>query len=176
MAATPIRNWAAPPRKCSFASGHYLNPGPWRIPYHHRTLLHYCKPFGVALEPFIQFNHNAFVHSTDAFGGKPVRYREAAADFEGNVAELLGKAIDQKALDAELTAEDRDKLKEALRGWGMLDKDMRYKANLMSSEHRGYERPPGGGVNGAPIPSQPFAFHDVLNSPGLEEHGLLHEP
>jgi len=110
-----------------FASGHYLNPGPWRIPHHHRTLLHYCKAFGVQLEPFIQFNHNCFVHSADAFGGKPVRYREAAADFEGNVAELLGKAIDQKALDSELTQEDREKLMEALRGWGMLDKDMRYK-------------------------------------------------
>ncbi len=90
-------------QKVSFDKGHYLNPGPWRIPYHHRTLLHYCKAFGVALEPFIQFNHNAFVHSADAFGGKPVRYREAAADFEGNIAELLGKAIDQKALDSELT-------------------------------------------------------------------------
>ena len=48
-------------QKVQFASGHYLNPGPWRIPYHHRTLLHYCKAFGVQLEPFIQFNHNAFV-------------------------------------------------------------------------------------------------------------------
>jgi monoamine oxidase len=147
-----------------FSQGHYLNPGPWRIPYHHRTLLHYCKQFGVALEPFIQFNHNAFVHNANAFGGKPVRYREAAADFEGNVAELLGKAIDQKALDAELTAEDKDKLKEALRGWGMLDKDMKYKSNLMSSEHRGYDRPPGGGVNGEPIPSKLFDFKDVVAS------------
>ena len=55
-----------------FQPGNYLNPGPWRIPHHHRTLLHYCKQFGVKLEPFIQFNHNAFVHSADAFGGKPV--------------------------------------------------------------------------------------------------------
>jgi monoamine oxidase len=151
-------------QKVGFAPGNYLNPGPWRIPYHHRTLLHYCKAFGVALEPFIQFNHNAFVHSKDAFGGKPVRYREAAADFEGNVAELLGKAIDQKALDADLTPEDREKLLEALRGWGMLDKDMKYKSNLLSSEHRGYDRPPGGGVNGEPIPSTVFDFHDVLDS------------
>ncbi|HYS46218.1 MAG TPA: FAD-dependent oxidoreductase, partial [Rhizomicrobium sp.] len=151
-------------QKIGFAKSHYLNPGPWRIPHHHRTLLHYCKAFGVALEPFIQFNHNCFVHSADAFGGKPVRYREAAADFEGNVAELLGKAVDQKALDGELSTEDREKLMEALRGWGMLDKDMRYKTNLLSAEHRGYDRPPGGGVNGAPIPSQTFAFHDVLNS------------
>ena len=116
----------------------------------------------MALEPFIQFNHNAYVHNADAFGGKPVRYREAAADFEGNVAELLGKAIDQKALDAELTAEDKDKLKEALRGWGMLDKDMKYKSNLLSAEHRGYDRPPGGGVNGAPIPSDLFPFREVV--------------
>ena len=73
-----------------FAKGNYLNPGPWRIPHHHRTLLHYCKAFGVALEPFIQFNHNAYVHSTEAFGGAPQRFRSLAADFEGNVAELLG--------------------------------------------------------------------------------------
>src|SRR5471032_719208 len=151
-------------QKVGYAPGHYLNPGPWRIPYHHRTLLHYCKQFGVALEPFIQFNHNAFVHNAAAFGGKPVRYREAAADFEGNVAELLGKAIDQKALDSDLTGEDKEKLKEALRGWGMLDKDMKYKSNLMTSEHRGYDRPPGGGVDGAPIPSKLFDFKDVVAS------------
>jgi len=151
-------------QKVGFAEGNYMNPGPWRIPHHHRTLLHYCKQFGVQLEPFIQFNHAAYVHSTDAFGSQPKRYREVAADFEGNVAELLGKAIDQKALDSDVTAEDKEKLKEALRGWGMLDKDMKYKTGLISSEHRGYERPPGGGVDGAPIPSNVFDFHDVLAS------------
>ena len=147
-----------------FAPGNYLNPGPWRIPHHHRTLLHYCKAFGVKLEPFIQFNHNAYVHNADAFGGTPKRFKALAADFEGNVAELLAKAIDQKSLDTALTAEDRDRLKEALRDWGMLDKDMRYAKNLRSAEHRGYERPPGGGVNGQPIASDPYAFHDVLDS------------
>ena len=65
---------------CNFAPGNYLNPGPWRIPHHHRTLLHYCKALGVELEPFIQMNHNAFVHRTKAFGGKPQRYRELAVD------------------------------------------------------------------------------------------------
>jgi monoamine oxidase len=151
-------------QKVGFRPGNYLNPGPWRIPHHHRTLLHYCKAFGVALEPFIQFNHNAYVHNTEAFGGRPQRFKTLAADYEGHVAELLGKAIDQKALDAQVTPEDRDRLKEALREWGMLDKDMRYTKNLGSSEHRGFDRPGGGGVNGAPIPSKPFAFHDVLDS------------
>ncbi len=147
-----------------FQPGNYLNPGPWRIPHHHRTLLHYCKAFGVQLEPFIQFNHNAYVHQQDAFGGKPQRFKALAADFEGNVAELLGKAINQRALDGAATPEDLDRLKEALREWGMLDKDMRYVKGLRASEHRGYDRPGGGGVNGAPIPSEPFAFKDVLDS------------
>jgi len=151
-------------QKVGFAPGNYLNPGPWRIPHHHRTLLHYCKAFNVELQPFIQFNHNAYVHNTDAFGGKPQRFKALAADFEGNVAELLGKALDQKSLDASVTAEDRDRLKEALREWGMLDGDMKYAKNLRSSEHRGFDRPPGGGVNGAPTPSDVFALKDVLDS------------
>ncbi len=150
-------------QKVGFQPGNYLNPGPWRIPHHHRTLLHYCKQFGVALEPFIQFNHNTYVHSSEAFGGKPVRFKAAAADFEGNVAELLAKSVNQKALDQAVSAEDRDRLLEALKGWGMLDKDYAYAKGLRSSAHRGYERPPGGGVDGAPIPSELYGLHDVLD-------------
>jgi monoamine oxidase len=151
-------------QKVQFQPGNYLNPGPWRIPHNHRTILHYCKAFGVPLEPFIQLNHNAYVHNADAFNGKPQRFGTLAADFEGNVAELLGKAVDQKALDQQLTLEDRDRLREALREWGMLDKNMHYVKNLRSSWHRGYDRPAGGGVNGAPTPSEPYAFKDVLDS------------
>src|ERR1700709_61971 len=44
---------------CGFDQGLYLNPGPWRIPYHHRALLDYCKRLGVAMEPFIQVHRNA---------------------------------------------------------------------------------------------------------------------
>src|SRR5437867_5996700 len=47
---------------CEFADGLYINPGPWRIPYHHRALLDYCRRLNVALEPFNQLNHNAFLH------------------------------------------------------------------------------------------------------------------
>ncbi|MBB6226369.1 monoamine oxidase [Polymorphobacter multimanifer] len=151
-------------QKVGFAPGNYLNPGPWRIPYHHRTLLHYCKAFGVALEPFIQLNHQALVHNSKAFGGKPMPYRDLSADFEGNVAELLGKAIDNRGLDSQFSAEDQDKLKEALRTWGLLDKDMRYVKGNRSSRRRGFERPSGGGVDGSPIPSDPLPFKDVLDS------------
>ena len=66
-------------QQVGFAKGNYLNPGAWRIPYHHRTILHYCKAFGVALEPFMQLNHQALVHNSKAFGGKPQRSRALAA-------------------------------------------------------------------------------------------------
>ncbi len=86
-------------QKCEFDAGLYLNPGPWRIPYHHYAILDYCRRFGVTLEPFIQLNHNAYLHSTNAFGGKPQRIREIKADFDGGVAELLAKATKKGALD-----------------------------------------------------------------------------
>ena len=82
-----------------FDPGQYINPGPWRLPYHHRGILHYCRRLGVALEPFTQVNYNAYVHSTEAFGGKPQRYRQVQADFHGHVAELLAKCTKQNALD-----------------------------------------------------------------------------
>ncbi len=66
---------------CGFEEGLYLNPGPWRIPYHHRALLDYCKRLGVALEPFIQLNHNALLHASNAFAGKPQRIRDIKADL-----------------------------------------------------------------------------------------------
>src|ERR1700732_3095291 len=56
---------------CGFEQDLYINPGPWRIPYHHRAILDYCKRLGVTLEPFVQLNHNAFLHATNAFGGTP---------------------------------------------------------------------------------------------------------
>ena len=34
-------------QRCEFDPGLYLNPGPWRIPYHHHAILDYCRRFGV---------------------------------------------------------------------------------------------------------------------------------
>src|SRR5712671_943016 len=53
---------------CEFERGLYINPGPWRIPYHHHAILDYCRRLGVAMEPFIQLNHNALLHASKAFG------------------------------------------------------------------------------------------------------------
>jgi monoamine oxidase len=147
---------------CTFEKGEYLNPGPWRIPYHHRAVLSYAHRLNVPLEPFIQVNYNAYVHSPRAWNGKPQRYRHVQADFQGHVAELLAKATSKGALDDAVTTEDRQKLIEGLRAWGALDRDYRYVAGTTSSDHRGYEVEPGGGLMPAAVPSQPLAFDDLI--------------
>src|SRR6201996_701476 len=116
-------------QSCAFEQGHYFNPGPWRIPYHHYAVLDSCRQLGVALEPFIQLNHNALLHGASAFGGKPQRIRDIKTDFQGHVSELLAKATQQGKLDEAVSAEDKAVLLQALRSWGVLDKNYAYSAN-----------------------------------------------
>jgi len=149
---------------CEFEPGLYINPGPWRIPYHHRALLDYCKRLGVALEPFIQLNHNALLHAAGAFGGVPQRIRDIKTDFQGQVSELLAKATQQGGLDEAVSKEDREILLQALRSWGALDANYAYKANLVSGDFRGYARAPGGGLGAAPVPGEPVQLSDILKS------------
>src|SRR6266571_7154819 len=149
---------------CEFESGLYVNPGPWRIPYHHRALLDYCKRLGVALEPFIQLNYNALIHASRAFGGAPQRIRAIKADFQGQVSELLAKVTQQGKLDEAMTREDQEVLLQALRSWGALDRDYKYKANLISAGFRGYARDPGGGLDAIPLSGDPLALSEILKS------------
>jgi len=149
---------------CEFESGLYINPGPWRIPYHHRALLDYCKRLGVSLEPFIQLNYNALIHSSRAFDGAPQRIRAVKADFQGQVSELLAKVTQQGKLDEAVTKEDQEVLLQALRSWGALDRDYKYKANLISAGFRGYARDPGGGLDAIPLSGDPLALSEILKS------------
>jgi monoamine oxidase len=149
---------------CRFDKDHYLNPGPWRIPYHHRAVLDYCQRLGVALEPFVQVNYNAYLHSTEAFGGKPQRFRTIQADFQGQVSELLAKAVNQKQLNDAVSAEDSEILLSALRDWGVLDKDYRYRSSLETSDRRGFAKEPNGGLVGKPIASEPVGLSEILQS------------
>jgi monoamine oxidase len=149
---------------CEFGQGLYINPGPWRIPYHHHAVLDYCKRLNVALEPFIQLNHNALLHGSQAFGGKPQRIREIKTDFQGQVSELLAKVTSQGKLDDAVSKEDKEMLLQALKSWGALDNDYAYKANLISADFRGFARDPGGGLGGAPLPGEPIALSDMLKS------------
>ena len=118
-------------QSCEFDRGHYINPGPWRIPYHHHAVLDYCRRLGVAMEPFVQVNYNAYLHSRSAFGGKPQRFRHVYSDFQGGVTELLAKAIAQDKLDDPVSKQDKEVLLAALRQWGALDANYRYAKNIV---------------------------------------------
>lgn len=151
-------------QQVQFDKGLYFNPGPWRIPHNHRALLSYCRRFNVALEPFCQVNYEAYVHSTKAFDGRPQRYRHVHADFNGYVAELLAKCVHQDQLDQVVGQEDREVLLEAVRNWGALDKNFEYRRGLLTSDRRGFQSDPGGGLAPTPSPSEPIAMNELLRS------------
>jgi monoamine oxidase len=162
---------------CGFEDGLYLNPGPWRIPYHHRALLDYCKRLGVALEPFIQLNHNALLHASTAFAGQPQRIRDIKTDFQGHVSELLAKTTQQGKLDEAVSVEDKGILLQALRSWGALDKNYAYQDNLISAAYRGYAKGPGGGLGAAPVAGEVIKLPEILKSRlwGYLRNFALHE-
>jgi monoamine oxidase len=99
----------------------YFNAGPSRIAQHHEFLLGYCREFGVALETFTNDNRGAWLHSPGAFGGQPQVARKVIADTRGGIARLLSTAINQNALDHELTAADKSNILAMLRQFGDLD-------------------------------------------------------
>jgi monoamine oxidase len=104
----------------------YFNAGPARIAHHHEFLLGYCREFGVALETFVNDNRGSLLHSTNSFGGQPVIARRVHTDIQGHVARLLALAINQNALDQELSATDKINVLEMLRDFGDLDANFDY--------------------------------------------------
>jgi monoamine oxidase len=132
---------------CAFDEGHYINHGPWRIPLHHQSTLHYTKLFEVPLEVMINDNDHAYVYSENAgpFAGKRMRIKEIKADMRGHVSELLAKSVKNHALDQELTADDQRLLLDYLAREGALTPgDLQYKGR----SGRGYAVNPGAGRRG----------------------------
>ncbi|MFC7477408.1 flavin monoamine oxidase family protein [Dankookia sp. GCM10030260] len=135
----------------------YFNPGPARIPHHHRGILGYCKALGVPLEVLVNENRAALV---DAPGG-PVPLRRVQADLRGMVAELAVKGLGAGGLGLPVGEADLARLRQALRFWGGLDAESRYRGNARA----GWAAGPGAG----PVPPTPNAPLDprVLMSPEI---------
>ena len=68
---------------CAFDAGQYINHGPWRIPLHHQSTLHYTRLFEVPLEVMVNENDHSYVYSENAgpFAGKRMRIKEVKADM-----------------------------------------------------------------------------------------------
>src|SRR5687767_13660104 len=136
----------------AFDDGLYFNAGPMRISHHHRTTLDYCRELQVPVEVFVADAESAYLYQTrsSTLAGRRIRLREARADFDGYIAELLSKALSQAQLDQPLTNEDREKLLAHLRRLGALDQQRQY---------RGSPRRSGYHDRSAPLP-----LHDLLGA------------
>ena len=134
-----------PTQTAAFDEGLYFNAGPMRISHHHHTTLAYCRELQVPLEVFVADSESAYLYQTrsSTLTGQRIRLREARADFDGYIAELLSKSLSQAQLDQPLTTEDRDRLLAYLRRLGVLDQQRQY---------RGSPRRSGYGERSAPIP------------------------
>ena len=135
------------PQTAALDSGLYFNAGPMRISHHHHTTLAYCRELQVPLEVFVPDCESAYLAMTrGALAGKRIRLREARADFDGHIAELLSKALSQAQLDLPLSTEDRDRVLTYLRNLGALDE---------RRQDRGSERRGDG--------STPLALRDLFS-------------
>lgn len=147
-------------QRCEFTNGNYMNPGPWRISHKHRAILDYCRRLKVPVEPFVEVNTNAFLHSKSLFGGQPQRQNKIVPDLHGHIAELLARSSQQHQLDQSVTKEDAEMLREVLKSWAGLDKDLRYVKGSDSAKMRGYLSESL--VDGQRIPGDPNTLSDVL--------------
>jgi monoamine oxidase len=150
---------------CAFDEGLYINHGPWRIPYHHRSTLHYAREFGVPLEVFVNDNDASYLFfegGTGPLKARAVRKAQVAADARGHAAEMLAKLVSKGGLDDQVTGTDRDQLIAYLVGEGYLSpKDLAY----TGTEGRGWDVEPGAGLDPGPgKPSTPYSMVDVLHS------------
>ncbi len=147
---------------CKFDPGMYFNPGPSRFPQWHVTM-DYCKELGVAVQPFVNLNENAYYYSNKEEAGslanRPIRIREAKADLRGYTSELLSKATDQEALDQELSSEDKVALLDFLYYEGGLAPSKKYQGHA----RRGYKTWPGGGLQEGDL-GEPHNFSELLKT------------
>ena len=146
---------------CKFDEGQYFNPGPSRFPQWHVTM-DYCRELGVAVQPFVNLNDNAFYYTegeNSPLSGKRVRIREAKTDLRGYTSELLAKVSDQDKLEQPLSAEDKEKLIDFLHYEGGLSRTSEYKGH----DRRGYEVWPGGGFQEGKL-GEPYGLSELLQA------------
>ena len=148
--------------------GNYQNLGPARLPSTHLTMLGYARELGVPMEVEINTTRSSLLQNDKANDGKPVVQRKAINDTRGHVSELLAKCINQGALDADITKEDRERMVTFLNGYGPLDKTGKY----MGSERAGLKVYPGAGTQTEQI-EMPLDMHTLLDANFW--NGLLYE-
>lgn len=155
----------------------YFNPGPARIAHHHEFLLAYCREFNVPLETFTNDNRAALLHSTNWFNGQPQITRQVLADTRGNIARLLATAVNQNALDQQLTVVDKANILQMLQNFGALDGGLNY----TGSERAGFpgQQNTGSRLRGdqlSPLDLSELISDTLMQSRADFAHGLEQQP
>ncbi|WP_330213021.1 flavin monoamine oxidase family protein [Pseudomonas sp. Z18(2022)] len=139
-----------------FDDGQFFNAGPARIPSHHQTILGYCRELGVELQVLVNSSRNALARpdtQQPAF-----QLRQAVNDTRGQLSELLARTVSRKALDQDLSVDDRKALLSFLKVYGDLNGDLQYKGSVRS----GYTRVPGAGDQTG-VTRAPLELQTLLN-------------
>lgn len=152
-------------QRCAFDNGLYFNAGAARLPAAHTMILGYARRFDVPLEVMVNVNRSARLD----FGGREVTERQAVNDTKGRFAELIAKALDQGALDTEMTPADRAALRHYLADWGALDPKGVYRG----SDRSGFSDNPGGYANPG-VPMDPLTLEQIITD-GFWGGGLTFE-
>ena len=147
-----------PDQVASFSDGLYFNAGPARIPSTHRVILGYAQRLGVRLEPFINVNRSA---GWD-FSGKVQQERRMVEDMRGHLGELLAKAIDRKALNGVVSADEIAAVRQFLGPYASVDA----KGNYVPGGSSGYSVD-GGGYTQEPVPLPALGFKEIAPSPAV---------
>ncbi|WP_229474897.1 flavin monoamine oxidase family protein [Pseudoduganella lurida] len=162
-------------QRCAFDKGQFINHGPWRIPLHHQSTLHYTREFEVPLEIMVNDNDHAYVYLENAGGPlakKRLRAKEIKSDLRGHVDELLAKTVQNHLLDKELSADDQRALLEYLKHEGHLEENLAYKGRT----GRGFAVYPGAGLNPGPgKPSDPLGLSELLQSGVGKVYSAVHD-
>src|SRR5687768_16304340 len=148
-----IAHVGRPEQRAAFDRGLYFNAGAARIPASHRVILDYARRLGVPMEVFVNSNRGA---GWD-FGGRVVRERQMVYDMHGRTGELLAKAIDRHALDAEMPKGELELFRQFLALYASLDGRGRYSPD----DRSGYSAEPGGYAH-APQTLKPLALKEML--------------
>jgi monoamine oxidase len=143
-----------PDQRCDYSDGLYLNAGAARIPTAHHTVLGYARQFGVPLEVMVNSNRAGRID----IGGKVIESRQLVNDVRGRVAEMLSKSISRGALDQQMSAGEREMMRQFLGFYGELAQSGDYRPAGRS----GYAELPGGyDVQGRTI--GPAALQELLS-------------
>ncbi len=144
----------------TWSQGLYQNMGAARLPSVHHTMLNYCRELNVPLEVEINTSRSTLLQNDNVNGGKPYLQRKVINDTRGLISELLAKAVTGGALDQEISPEDRERLIEALRRYGALNRDGHY----VGCDRAGISRYPGAGPQSMIVSNDPIPLHALLDA------------